>query len=119
MTDLSTSTRPPSAAPDSRPGWTTFAAVMFVAAAASNAIYGISAIAKDDIFRVDELLFGDLAWWGVAYLVFAAGQAFVAFLVLHESTFGAVVGVLMALLHGTLAFMTIGAYPAWSIIALV
>ncbi len=99
-------------------GWLVFAGVMFMAAAGFNAIWGISALVNDDYFAVDELLFGDLSMWGVLYLCFAALQLGTAFLILGRSSAGAVVGIGLALLHGFLVMLSIGAYPIWSIVLL-
>ncbi|MEZ5124234.1 MAG: hypothetical protein R2736_22150 [Solirubrobacterales bacterium] len=101
-----------------RSGWLTFAAVMFLAAATVNILYGISALVNDKYFAVDELLFGDLSMWGVLYLVFGAAQLVTGILVLRRSGIGAVLGIGIALMHGLLALLSIGAYPVWSIVAL-
>jgi hypothetical protein len=100
-------------------GWLTFAAVMFFAAALANGLWGISALANDDYFAADELLFGDLSLWGWIYLAFAVAQAGTALLILNRSNVGMIAGIALALLHGTGALMSIGAYPVWSVIALV
>lgn len=100
-------------------GWLVFAAVMFFAAAAANALWGIAALVNDSYFRVDELLFGDLSMWGVIYLVFAAVQALTAFLILRRSTLGVVLGIGIALLNAVLVLLSIGGYPLWSVIILV
>jgi hypothetical protein len=42
-------------------GWLSFAVVMFLIAATFNTVHGIAAIANDDHFTADELLFGDEA----------------------------------------------------------
>jgi hypothetical protein len=102
-----------------RSGWLTFAAVMFFAAAGTNALYGIAALADDDKFRVDELLFGDLSMWGAFYLILAVLQVIVGFLVLRRNAFGVLVGSVLALVHALVALASIGAYPWWSMAALV
>ena len=99
-------------------GWLTFAAVMLLAAGGLNVLWGISALVNDDYFAVDELLFGDLSMWGVVYLCFAALQIGAAFLIFGRSAMGAVLGIGIALLHGLMVLMSIGAYPIWSIVLL-
>jgi hypothetical protein len=96
-------------------GWLTFAGVMFLIAATFNAVYGVSALANDDYFAVDELLFGDLSLWGALYLGAAALQAAAAFLLFARSSIGAFLGILIAMVSATLALVSIGAYPIWSI----
>jgi hypothetical protein len=100
-------------------GWLTFAGVMFLIAATFNTVYGISALVNDDYFAVDELLFGDLSMWGVLYLIVAASQVAAALLVFTRSAIGAVLGILIAGLNATLALLSIGAYPIWSITVMV
>jgi hypothetical protein len=100
-------------------GWLTFAGVMFLIAASFNTVYGIAALANDDYFAVDELLFGDLSVWGTLYLIAAALQAIAAGLLFARSAAGALLGILIAMLSATLAIVSIGAYPIWSTIVLV
>jgi hypothetical protein len=110
---------PASPRTDEGAGWLTFAAVLFILAATFNAIYGIAALANDDYFAADELLFGDLSLWGAIYLALAAAQLAAALLIIGRRPAGAVIGVALAILHGTAALMSIGAYPIWSVILLV
>jgi hypothetical protein len=46
----------------------TFAGVVLVLAGAINLLDGIVALTKDEHFRADELLFGDLSAWGFWWL---------------------------------------------------
>ena len=100
-------------------GWLTFAAVILLLAASFNAVYGIAALANDDYFAVDELLFGDLSMWGVVYLAFAALQVTAGLLIINRRSGGAIIGIGLATLHAIAALMSIGAYPVWSVILLV
>jgi hypothetical protein len=108
------------APPDTREGrgWLTFAAAMFIAAGLGNALWGIAALANDDYFTADELLFGDLSMWGVFYLLLAAVQFGTAWLIFRRSAVGAVLGISLALLHALVALMSIAAYPLWTVILL-
>ena len=49
-------------------GWLVFAGTMVMTAATADAVFGIAALANDDSFSDDELLFGDLTTWGVFFL---------------------------------------------------
>ena len=100
-------------------GWVTFAAVMFVAAAAANTLYGISALVNDDYFQADELLFGDLTLWGLLSLGAAAIQLTTGVLLFRRSSIGIFMGLVVAMLHGTIALLSIGAYPLWTMVVLV
>lgn len=99
-------------------GWLIFAAVLFIGAAMLNAVYGISALVNDDYFAVDELLFGDLSMWGWLFLGAAALQLAAGLLILARSTFGVLLGIGLAMAHGLLTLLSIGAYPLWSTIML-
>jgi hypothetical protein len=107
--------RPPAG---TRSGWLTFAAAMFLASAAINTLYGIAALVNDDYFAADELLFGDMAMWGLIYLFFAASALVIALLILRRSGVGIALGALVALLHGTIVLISIAAYPVWSVVLL-
>jgi hypothetical protein len=100
-------------------GWLSFAVVMFLIAATFNAVYGIAALANDDYFAADELLFGDLSMWGAFYLAVAAFQVAAALLIWARSGFGLGLGIVLAMVSATLALLSIGAYPIWSITAMV
>lgn len=99
-------------------GWVVFAAVLFIVAGVANALWGISALANDDYFAADELLFGDLSMWGAFYLVLAVVQLSTALLILRGSAAGAVIGIMLAIVHATVALMSIAAYPLWTVIVL-
>jgi hypothetical protein len=102
---------------DAGRGWAVFAAVMFVTIAANNAVFGISALVNDDYFASDELLFGDLAMWGGLALTFALAQLITGVLLFTRQPSGVVLGIMLAVLHATVALITIGAYPLWNVIA--
>jgi hypothetical protein len=99
--------------------WAAFAGCLFVILGLFNVIDGIAALANDDYFRVDELLFGDLGMWGVIFLVVGALQLLTAFLVLRGSLAGALLGITLAGVNAMVALLSVGAYPIWSIIILV
>jgi uncharacterized membrane protein len=54
--------------PVKRSGMLTFAGVVLVIAGAINLLDGVVARAKDEYFRADELLFGDVSAWGFWWL---------------------------------------------------
>ena len=99
-------------------GWAVFVAALFVVVGSFNIIDGIAALANDDFFAADELLFGDLSMWGALYLIVGAVQFLTAFLVLRGSVAGAILGITLAGLNAALALLSVGAYPLWSIIIL-
>jgi hypothetical protein len=99
--------------------WASFAGCLFVVLAVFNVIDGIAALAADDHFRADELLFGDLSMWGVIFLVVGALQVLAAFLIFRGSLFGTLLGITLAGVNAIVSLLSVGAYPIWSIIVLV
>jgi hypothetical protein len=102
-----------------RSGFTLFAGIMLLIAATFNLLDGVAAIAKDDHFRVDELLFGSLTAWGIWWLVCGAAQFIVGLGVLGQRAWGALFGIALAGVNALTQLMFIAAYPAWSIAAMV
>jgi hypothetical protein len=98
--------------------WMSFAGVLFLIGATFNAVYGISALANDDYFASDELLFGDLSMWGALYLAVAAVELVVGLLILNQKRFGVWLGIVLVVVHATIALLSIAAYPIWTVIVL-
>jgi hypothetical protein len=99
-------------------GWLLFAGTMVLIAATIDAVYGITALAGDDAFSADDLLFGDLTTWGVFFLIAAAIKATAALMIFARNPVGALIGILTAMLSGTLALFSILANPVSSIIVM-
>ena len=103
-------------------GWATggvaFAAVMMLIIGIFQAIAGISAISKDDLFVVTENYVFDLSVnaWGwihllIGVLVILAGLALIA-----GKVWGGMVGIVLASLSAVANFFLIPYYPFWSIV---
>jgi hypothetical protein len=99
--------------------WAALAGCLFLILGMFNLIDGIAALANDDYFRVDELLFGDLSMWGVIFLVVGVLQLVTALLIFRGSLVGALLGITLAGVNAMIALLSVGAYPIWSIIILV
>jgi hypothetical protein len=96
-----------------------FAGVLFLLLGLFNAMWGVAALAADDDFVADELLFGDLTLWGILFLLVAAAQLYAAWLIGTRSSWGRVLGIGLACLSATLAMLTFGARPLWAATVLV
>jgi hypothetical protein len=96
--------------------WASFALVMFLVLGIFNVVDGVAALASDNYFRADELLFGDLSMWGVIFLVIGGLQLLTAWLISRGSYAGALLGITLAALNAVLALVSVGAYPIWSLI---
>ena len=98
--------------------WAAFAGIVFLVLGIFNIVDGIAALANDDYFHADELLFGDLSMWGTIYLVLGAVQLLTAMLVFRGNLLGAFLGITLAVLNAILALLSLGAYPVWALIIL-
>ncbi len=105
--------------PTSDSGWAVFAGVLFLLDGIFHAMWGIAAIANDDNFVSDELLFGDLTLWGIFYLVVGALQLFAAWLIAQSRRSGQMLGLVLAGLSAINAMFSFAAYPLWSATILV
>jgi hypothetical protein len=100
-------------------GGTAFAVVILAVAGVLNLIWGLVAIGQDDYYRVDELVFGDLTAWGVAYMIIGVLQVVAAVLIAQGEVVGQFLGILMAAFGGINALLSVGAYPIWSITIMI
>ena len=100
-------------------GWAVFAGVLFLLAGICHVMWGIAALANDDSFAVDELLFGDLSLWGILYLLIGGAQLAAAWLIATGSAWGRMLGIGLAALSATNAMLTLSARPFWGALILV
>ena len=96
-----------------------FAGVLFVLAGIFHVMWGFAAIANDDNFIADELLFGDLTLWGIFYLILGGLQMLAAWLIGTGQRSGQILGVVLASLSAVNAMFSFAAYPLWSATILV
>ena len=97
-------------------GWIKFAAVLFLVVGLFNVIDGIALLVDDNYFRPDQLLFGDQSTWGWVALIMGAGQILIGFGIYSGNILAQILGVVWAMINGCVHLLSIGAYPAWSII---
>jgi hypothetical protein len=102
-----------------RSGWVTFAGVYLLIVGVLNAIWGIAALADQDNFREAGLVWSTLNVWGWILIVIGVFEGLVGLLVLSRTIVGNVLGLLVASVAAVLNFLSLGAYPVWSVIALV
>jgi hypothetical protein len=99
-------------------GWIAFAGVMFVIVGTFNVIAGVAALADDDYFKANELLFGDLSFWGWSWITLGASQILTSYLIFKRSGSGLFLGAFLAGLNAIDHLVAVGAYPIWSIIVM-
>jgi hypothetical protein len=104
--------------PTARSGLVTFAGVMLLLAGAINVLAGIVAFANDGHYAADDLLFGGLTFWGVWWLALGALLVFAGLRVLARAASGAIIGFTLAGINAFTQFLSIGADPVWSSIAI-
>lgn len=96
-----------------------FASVMLAIAGVLSLIDGIAAVAGDNRFDASKLLFESLTGWGIAMIIVGALQLFAANSIRAREPRGLILGITFASLSGIVHFMSIGAYPVWSITVMV
>jgi hypothetical protein len=84
-------------------GWLAFAGSTVLVAAVVDGIYGIDAIRADD------------TWRGVVFLVIAAVQTLIGLMIFARNPAGAAFGIVLAMVNGTIALLTIADHLGWSI----
>lgn len=107
--------------PARRAGVVTFAGVLFLVAAAFNAVDGLVALAEPRHFFVGEngVVISDYDAFGVVLLVIAGIQLLVGYGILQRIRSAQIVGVLLAILNAIVQLAYFKHYPAWAVIILV
>ena len=109
----------PLSSPRTRTGWIAFAGVYLLVAGAMNGIWGAAALTDRDVLIEDGLAWSTLTTWGWLSVAVAAVQLSAGGLVLARKVVGRVLAIGIALAGLFVNFLSIGAYPIWSILALV
>ena len=102
-----------------RGGLVTFAAIALFLVGSFNILDGIVAVADDQRFNGDRLLFGDLSIWGFWFIFIGLLQAWAGSQVLKMRDIGMIMGIAFAGLNAFTQLMFIDAYPVWSLVILV
>jgi hypothetical protein len=110
------------AAPDSRrigSGWVAFAGTYLGIAGVLNLIWRITALSKKSYFLEDGLVWSSLSTWGWIAVIIASIQILAGGLLFARKLGGILIAVVLAMCGILLNFLSIGAYPVWSIVAMV
>jgi hypothetical protein len=102
-----------------RAGWLVFAGVYLLVAGTMNAIWGLAALTDRRVLLEEGLAWSTLTTWGWVSVAVAAVQLSAGALVLARRVVGRVLAVAIAMAGLFVNFLSIGAYPIWSILALV
>ncbi|MCU0258296.1 MAG: hypothetical protein MUF56_04650 [Solirubrobacteraceae bacterium] len=92
-----------------------FIAVLVLVLGALDVVWGISALANRDFFDEEELLFSSIQTWGWIHLATGIFYVLVGALLLQDRPAGYALGMFGAFLAILVNFLSIGAYPLWSV----
>jgi hypothetical protein len=109
----------PFSSPRTRAGWLVFAGVYLLVAGTMNAIWGLAALTDRRVLLEEGLAWSTLTTWGWVSVAVAAVQLSAGSLVLARRLVGRVLAVAIAMAGLFVNFLSVGAYPIWSILALV
>jgi NADH:ubiquinone oxidoreductase subunit K len=100
-------------------GWIAFAGTYLMITGLFNLIWGITALSKKSYFVEGGLVWSDLQFWGWIALVVAVVQFTVGGLLFARKVAGMLMALVVAMVGILVNFLSIGAYPVWSSIAIV
>lgn len=98
-------------------GWITFSSIMLVIAGIGNFIWGITAVARDELL-VNKLLFANLTFWGVVFMVVGALLVVAGFAVLSKVQWARFFGIVFCSLSIIFYLMVIWTHPIWSVLVI-
>jgi hypothetical protein len=103
----------------SRTGWIAFAGAYLLVAGTMNAVWGLAALTGREILHEDSLAWSTLTTWGWVSVAAAASQLAAGGLVLARRVVGRILAAALAFAGVMVNFVSMGAYPVWSILAVV
>ena len=102
----------------SQTGWIAFAGVYLLVAGTMNAIWGFAALTDREVLRERALAWSNLTTWGwLSPWSPPRSSSSPAALVLARRVVGRLLAIVIALAGLFVNFLSIGAYPVWSILA--
>ena len=104
---------------DAGSGWVAFAGAYLFVAGAMNIIWGIVALSNKSAFHESGLVWSTLNTWGWIAIVTGTLQVVAGLMILARRFAGQWLGGVLAVVGIFVTFFSAGAYPIWSIIALV
>ena len=99
-------------------GWVAFAGCYLMLAGLLNLIWGITALSKKDYFHESGLLWTSLDTWGGLAVIVAVVQLVAGGLLFARKLAGVLMAIVLAMVGILMNFLSIGAYPVWSVVAM-
>ncbi len=98
-------------------GWLVFASIMAIVAGIGNFIWGVTAIARDELL-INQLLFANLTFWGIVFMVLGVALVVAGVAILNKAQWARMFGIIFCALSIIFYLMVIWAHPAWSILVI-
>ena len=99
-------------------GWVAFAGSYLMLAGLLNLIWGVTALSKKDYFHESSLLWTSLDTWGGLAVIVAVVQLIAGGLLFARKLGGVLMAIVLAMVGILMNFLSIGAYPVWSVVAM-
>ena len=100
-------------------GWVAFAGSYLAISGLLNLVWGVTALSKKDYFVEGGLVWSNLDTWGWIAVVVAVVQIVAGGLLFARKIGGVLMAIVLAMCGIFVNFLSIGAYPVWSIVAIV
>jgi len=100
-------------------GWVAFAGSYLALAGMLNLIWGITALSNKDYFIEGGLVWSSLSTWGWIAIVIAAVQIIAGGLLFARKVGGVIMAIVITMCGMLVNFLSICAYPVWSVVAIV
>jgi len=104
---------------DTKEDWPSLVSTALVLAGLMSAIWGLVALTKGDYFNEGGLVWKNLTAHGWFVLLLAVVQFVAASQVSKKSPHARAIALVVAIIAILIGFVSLGAYPVWSVIALV
>ena len=96
-------------------GWVVFASVMLIIAGIGNFVWGLAAVAKESLF-IPKVLFANLTFWGIVFMIVGVILAMAGFAVLNKVTWAVWFAIIWATLSIIFYLFVIWAHPVFSVL---
>jgi hypothetical protein len=98
-------------------GWLTFTSIMLVVGGIANFIWGITAVARDKLL-VNRLLFANLTFWGIVFMILGVILVAAGIAVLNEAQWARLFGIVFCSLSIVFYLLVIWTHPVWSVLVI-